>query len=679
MTRHHHRATRRRWVGIGLVLLAAALVVDPPAAVEAVPAQASPAGPVWISLDSDPADPVGEGVDRTFLPTTHDFAAGGTDRMVTMSAGGAEHATIWLEAPVSGPPLAVGHYDTVSRWDRGPDDATIDIRIDGRLCSFIQGSFDIDELTYDDGQLATMRVRFRQECGEPEASLSGELRWDASTELPTNFPAPVPPTDEFYRAPDGTFDPSRNQLLFSKWAPVTDEDAGAFERIGDLDSVDSRPFESGAGGRVEAKAVFREPTFNIGVDLTFQWSDRQQEPRPGLYTHLPSLGDDAAAGGFGMGIPVFGCNIGTQERRDVIIDELDLGVEGGSVEDISLRFERTCGPGRRRMVGELHWQAYTPSGTPGMPTVVTSIAGDDHAVVTWAPPASAGNSPITGYQITTYRDGLATEPATAVGPTATSAMIPALQPGHLHTFKVAAVNAAGPGRRSVGSAPAMLPGPELGPFASTTAFVRQQHIDFTGRAPTAAQSSATNKALRLGTTTTQEIILTLRATPAWQDRRAAATRLYLAYLARTPDTNGLNHWVGRMNAGIPLAKVSSAFAESSEFTRKYGKLGDAAFVDRVYQNVLGRKADSGGRSYWTRRLANGTSRGNVMVHFSESSEHRRKTQPKVDAVLTYVGMLRRVPTSAELSGSSARAVRAGSPAELVRTVLRSAEYERRIG
>lgn len=70
-----------------------------------------------------------------------------------------------------------------------------------------------------------------------------------------------------------------------------------------------------------------------------------------------------------------------------------------------------------------------------------------------------------------------------------------------------------------------------------------------------------------------------------------------------------------------------------------------------------------------------------MVHFSESSEHRRKMAPTVGAVLTHVGMLRRVPTAHELQaalGGAQVASNSAAPADMVRSLLASGEYARRV-
>jgi hypothetical protein len=106
----------------------------------------------------------------------------------------------------------------------------------------------------------------------------------------------------------------------------------------------------------------------------------------------------------------------------------------------------------------------------------------------------------------------------------------------------------------------------------------------------------------------------------------SATRLYLAYFGRNPDAGGLRYWVARLEAGTSLATVSEGFARSPEFVHTYGALGDRAFVDLVYRNVLGRAPDGGGRAHWVGVLATRQStRGAVMVGFSESPEFVRKT------------------------------------------------------
>ncbi len=48
-------------------------------------------------------------------------------------------------------------------------------------------------------------------------------------------------------------------------------------------------------------------------------------------------------------------------------------------------------------------------------------------------------------------------------------------------------------------------------------------------------------------------------------------------------------------------------------------------MELVYQNVLGRKPDAAGSSYWINQMNRGTGRGSVMIAFSNSGEYRRTT------------------------------------------------------
>ncbi|MEJ7583891.1 MAG: DUF4214 domain-containing protein [Acidimicrobiales bacterium] len=124
------------------------------------------------------------------------------------------------------------------------------------------------------------------------------------------------------------------------------------------------------------------------------------------------------------------------------------------------------------------------------------------------------------------------------------------------------------------------------------------------------------------------------ATPSWliqdlvqaeesQDRNAAILRLYRACFNRPADGSGYFYWLAKLRGGLSLGSIAVRMTTSQEFSRRYGSLSNAAFVDAVYRNVLGHAADPEGRSFWTDRLdRNLTSRSGMMVQFSESRENR---------------------------------------------------------
>ncbi|GGK18195.1 DUF4214 domain-containing protein [Salinarimonas ramus] len=102
----------------------------------------------------------------------------------------------------------------------------------------------------------------------------------------------------------------------------------------------------------------------------------------------------------------------------------------------------------------------------------------------------------------------------------------------------------------------------------------------------------------------------------------AGYRLYQAAFARAPDAEGLGFWVRALDQGMALRDAAAAFITSAEFQQKYGtSVSDAAFVDALYQNVLGRSPDEGGAAYWQGELARGLARADALVSFSESPEN----------------------------------------------------------
>ncbi len=106
---------------------------------------------------------------------------------------------------------------------------------------------------------------------------------------------------------------------------------------------------------------------------------------------------------------------------------------------------------------------------------------------------------------------------------------------------------------------------------------------------------------------------------------AEVTRLYGAALDRAPDQSGLGAYAGLLDQGQSVATIAQDLVGSSEFAGLYGGLGNGAFVQALYQNVLHRSADSGGLASYTAQLDAGTSRAVVVAGFADSVENRLDT------------------------------------------------------
>ncbi|MFA7477780.1 MAG: DUF4214 domain-containing protein [Acidimicrobiia bacterium] len=109
------------------------------------------------------------------------------------------------------------------------------------------------------------------------------------------------------------------------------------------------------------------------------------------------------------------------------------------------------------------------------------------------------------------------------------------------------------------------------------------------------------------------------------EQKGEIRRLYLAYFEREPDAGGTNYWSELYARGRTLSAISLQFAQSNEFTERYGDVSDSGFVTLVYNNVLDRNPDHAGLAYWTSMMAAGRTRGWVMIGFSNSAEFKAKT------------------------------------------------------
>jgi serralysin len=143
---------------------------------------------------------------------------------------------------------------------------------------------------------------------------------------------------------------------------------------------------------------------------------------------------------------------------------------------------------------------------------------------------------------------------------------------------------------------------------------------------------------------------------------AGVHRLYLATLGRAADVLGLGVWAAALESGAASTQaVAGGFTGSAEFAQRYGAPDAAGFVSLLYQNVLGREADSAGLSYWTGALGNGVlTRQQVVLGFSDSAEFKTKTAPAladglwapdpaaVDVVRVYMATFDRLPDAGGL-------------------------------
>jgi len=125
------------------------------------------------------------------------------------------------------------------------------------------------------------------------------------------------------------------------------------------------------------------------------------------------------------------------------------------------------------------------------------------------------------------------------------------------------------------------------------------------------------------TTTAATTFANQSTSSAWSDD---VFRLYQATLDRAPDVVGQTNWSGRLATGErTLEEVAEGFVGSPEFQATYAGASDEEFVTLLYRNVLDTTPDAQGLARWTGDLANGASRAEVVLGFSQSPQFTSET------------------------------------------------------
>jgi len=109
-----------------------------------------------------------------------------------------------------------------------------------------------------------------------------------------------------------------------------------------------------------------------------------------------------------------------------------------------------------------------------------------------------------------------------------------------------------------------------------------------------------------------------------------AYRLYQAAFDRVPDIPGVGYQTNELDTKLTLVQVAANFIASPEFQTTYGSVDNRQFVTLLYRNVLDREPEQAGLEYHMNRLANGATRADILVGFSESPENKANVIGAID-------------------------------------------------
>lgn len=197
-------------------------------------------------------------------------------------------------------------------------------------------------------------------------------------------------------------------------------------------------------------------------------------------------------------------------------------------------------------------------------------------------------------------------------------------------------------------------------------FVDALYQLFVGRAVGAAEASRAVYDLEIGVDRS-ELITPLVLSPGWAGSRV--DRAFAQVLGRSPATSGRRYWLDQLSSGMTFEQLGVNFYGSPEYYRSSG--GNAGFVGRLYQALLGRDPAPTGLEYWTNQLDTGQLRPAGLARlFYRSPESRRDR-----TVQLYEEILSRRPTRSELT-AGAELLESVDDRELAADLASSAEFYR---
>jgi len=138
----------------------------------------------FLRFDSQPGDPLGEGLQATYTEVDGSITAvpleGGVE--VVFNRGSSWKLRF---VPPLGESLAPGAYEGATRWPvQSPAAPGLDVSGEGRGCNTLAGRFTVLEAEYGpDGEVLRFAVDYEQHCNGNPAALFGSVRYDSSVPL----------------------------------------------------------------------------------------------------------------------------------------------------------------------------------------------------------------------------------------------------------------------------------------------------------------------------------------------------------------------------------------------------------------------------------------------------------------------------------------------------------------
>ncbi len=319
---------------------AAAGPVNPPPATLWAPADgATPANGSYIYLTSDAGDYIGGGGTYTYTNGNAVLGVNVSGRRLTVSVAGNQDWSGTFEGMNSIAELKPGYYGNLRRYPfNNAIKGGLDWGGEGRGCNTLTGWFVVDSISYANGQLATLDLRFEQHCEGGSSALRGKIHWDASDLAKP--PGPLnPPPSNLWTPSAGATPASGNYVYLAS-------DSGDYIGGGGTYSYTS------SNATLNISGNGRQITVRVGPwDADFVGMNSIAELKPGYYGGLQRYPfHNTAKGGLSWSGAGRGCNTLTGWFAVDSVSYIN-----GQLAALDLRFEQHCEGGSSALRGKIHW------------------------------------------------------------------------------------------------------------------------------------------------------------------------------------------------------------------------------------------------------------------------------------------------------------------------------------
>jgi photosystem II stability/assembly factor-like uncharacterized protein len=297
----------------------------------------------YVSLQSDSGDYIGGGQTYQYSQSNAKMVVNAAGGHLTITIDGDQNWSGDFQVPSNLNQLQVGRYDNLQRYPlHDPVKGGLNWSGEGRGSNTLTGWFVIDKVTYENGALTAIDLRFEQHSEGASPGLRGQIHWKSSDT--TTPPGPVKPAPVgLWRPPAGSTPPIGNYIYLKS-------DAGDYVGGGQTYTY------THSNARITVSAT--EGHLSVIVNGSEAWSGNFQamnilsQFQQGYYGDLRRYPfHNPVKGGLNWSGVGRGSNAITGW---FVIDSVTY--ENGVLTAIDLRFEQHSEAASPALHGQIHWK-----------------------------------------------------------------------------------------------------------------------------------------------------------------------------------------------------------------------------------------------------------------------------------------------------------------------------------